>query len=80
MRVPVRGMRDTLPCAVQNQATFEIIALHVRLLTSYLGTLEAKEVHDGTLEPFVADRLAAGVSPTTISGAWRYDLRGPDVG
>jgi len=51
----------------RTKRTFEVIALHVRLLTSYLGTLEAKQVHDGTLEPFIADRLAAGVSPTTIS-------------
>ena len=51
----------------RTKRTFAVIALHVRLLTSYLGTLGAKQVHDGTLEPFIADRLAAGVSPTTIN-------------
>jgi hypothetical protein len=33
----------------------------------HLGTLEANRVHDPTLEPFVADRIAAGVTATTIN-------------
>ena len=42
-------------------------AWHVRLLTSYIGGLDIHRVHDGTLEPFVADRLASGVTATTIN-------------
>ncbi len=42
-------------------------AMHVRLLLSYIGDLEAKRVHDGTLKAFVADRLAIGVSHTTVN-------------
>ena len=42
-------------------------AWHVRLLTSYIGNLDVRRIHDGTLEPFVADRLASGVTATTIN-------------
>lgn len=42
-------------------------AWHVRLLTSYIGSLDIHRVHDGTLEPFVADRLTSGVTATTIN-------------
>ena len=42
-------------------------AWHVRLLTSYIGGLDIHRVHDGALEPFVADRLASGVTATTIN-------------
>jgi hypothetical protein len=35
-------------------------AWHVRRLTSYIGTLEVYQIHDGTLERFVADRVASG--------------------
>jgi integrase len=41
--------------------------MHVRLLLSYIGDLEAKRVRDGTLRAFVADRLATSVSNTTIN-------------
>jgi hypothetical protein len=52
----------------RDKRSFDVIALHVRLLISHLGGLEVKQIHDATLKPFVADRLAAGVSPTTIIG------------
>ena len=42
-------------------------AMHVRLLLPYIGDLEAKCVHDETLKRFVEDRLATGVSPTTVN-------------
>lgn len=42
-------------------------AMHVRLLLPYIGELEAKRVHDGTLKRFGEDRLAAGLSPTTVN-------------
>jgi hypothetical protein len=50
-----------------NNRTVDITAWHVRLLTPYIGTLELNRIHDRTLERFVADRVAAGVSATTIN-------------
>jgi integrase len=38
-----------------------------RLLESYIGKLEPRQIHDATLESFVSDRLAAGASATTIN-------------
>jgi integrase len=40
---------------------------HVRLLIPYIGGLDIQQIHDGTLESFVADRLASGVTATTIN-------------
>jgi integrase len=51
----------------RDKRSFDVIALHVRLLISHLGSLEAKQIHDATLKPFIADRLTAGVSATTIN-------------
>ncbi len=39
----------------------------VRLLTSYIGKLDVHRIHDGTLEPFVDDRMASGATATTIN-------------
>jgi hypothetical protein len=36
-------------------------------LQSHIGSLEPRQVHDQTLEPFVTARLAAGASATTIN-------------
>src|SRR5438552_7119311 len=47
--------------------TADITEWHVRLLTPYIGTLELKRIHDRTLERFVADRIADGVTATTIN-------------
>ena len=38
-----------------NKRSVNVTAWHVRLLTSYVGTLEVHQVHDGTLERFVAE-------------------------
>src|SRR5205823_122446 len=51
----------------KNNRSVDVTAWHVRLLTSYLGSLDVHRIHDGTLERFVADRIAAGVSATTIN-------------
>ena len=51
----------------RDKRSSDVIALHVRLLISHLGGLEVKQIHDATLKPFIADRLAAGVSATTIN-------------
>jgi hypothetical protein len=45
----------------------DVTAWRVRLLSPYIGTLELKRVHDGALERFIADRLADGVTGTTIN-------------
>lgn len=42
-------------------------AWHIRLLLPYVGTLDIHQVHDGALESFIADRLASGVTATTIN-------------
>ena len=51
----------------RNKRSVDVAAWHVRLLTSYVGTVEIHRIHDGTLERFVADRLASGVTATTIN-------------
>lgn len=51
----------------QHKRSVSLLAWHIRLLYPYLGNLEVNQVHDRTLEPFIADRLAAGVSATTIN-------------
>lgn len=43
----------------------KVIKWHVELLNSHVGQLEIDRVHDGTLAPFIADRLVANVSATT---------------
>lgn len=53
----------------KDKRTADDIAAHVRLLIPHLGHLEAQQVHDGTLQPFIAARLEAGVSNTTINRA-----------
>lgn len=51
----------------REKRSVEVIALHVRLLVAHLGDLAPRQVHDATLKPFIAARLAAGVSATTIN-------------
>ena len=41
--------------------------IHVRLLLPHIGDLEPHQVHDATLTPFAASRVAVGVSATTIN-------------
>jgi len=51
----------------RKKRSVDTAAWHVRLLTSYVGTLAIHRLHDGALERFVADRVASGVSSTTIN-------------
>jgi hypothetical protein len=51
----------------RNKRSIETIEWHVRLLIAHFGDLEPHKVHDGTLEPFVLARVAAGASATTIN-------------
>ena len=53
----------------RNKRSFDVISWHVRLLNAHIGQLDLAQVHDGTLAPFVKDRLAAGVSATTVNRA-----------
>lgn len=41
--------------------------IHMRLLLPHIGDLEPRQVHDATLAPFIASRVAAGASATTIN-------------
>jgi integrase len=60
-------------CAVRYLAqcrerrSLEAIRIHVRLLLRYVGHLKPHQVHDATLAPLIADRIAAGASATTIN-------------
>lgn len=51
----------------RDKRSVDVIVLHVRLLIAHLGDFEPKQIHDTTLKPFIADRLAAGVSATTVN-------------
>ena len=39
----------------------------MRLLLRHIGHLEPQQVHDATLATFIADRVSAGASATTIN-------------
>ena len=51
----------------RDKRTVDVATWHVRLLTPFIGTLELKRIHDRTLEDFIADRRASGVTATTIN-------------
>jgi hypothetical protein len=51
----------------RDKHSVDVTAWHIRLLTSHIGQLDIQRVHDGTLAPFIADRLASGVTATTIN-------------
>ena len=51
----------------RDKRSIDVTAWHVRLLIPYIGTLELDRIHDATLERFIADRRAQGVTATTIN-------------
>lgn len=51
----------------RDNRSVDATAWHVRLLLPYVGTLELNRIHDRMLETFIADRLADGVTATTIN-------------
>jgi len=51
----------------RDKRSVDVTAWHVRLLIPYIGTLELDRLHDVTLERFIADRRAQGVTATTIN-------------
>lgn len=51
----------------RQKRSFDDNSWHVRLLIAHISDLEPHKVHDGTLEPFVTARRAAGAGATTIN-------------
>jgi integrase len=51
----------------RNKRSVEVIRWHVALLLKHFAHLEPHKIHDGTLAPFVAQRLAEGASATTVN-------------
>ena len=51
----------------KNKRSVDATAWHIRLLIPYVGSLDIHRVHDGTLASFIADRIASGVTATTIN-------------
>jgi len=51
----------------RGKRSIDVIKWHAALLESHVGSLEPRQVHDQTLEPFIKARLAAGASATTIN-------------
>ena len=50
-----------------NKRSVEVIRWHVTLLLKHFAHLEPRRIHDGTLAPFIAQRLAEGASPATVN-------------
>jgi integrase len=67
------GRRKFSDCAARylsdskDKRSLDAIAWHIRLLIPYLGSLDIHQVHDGTLQSFIADRIASNVTATTIN-------------
>jgi hypothetical protein len=51
----------------RDKRSLQAIQIHVRALLPHIGHLEPHQVHDATLASFVSQRIAAGVSATTIN-------------
>jgi len=56
------------------------LQIHVRLLLPYIGDMEVHQVHGAMLEPFVASRVTAGASATTINRSLEPDKARPAAG
>src|SRR5208282_1495041 len=52
-----------------HKASIDADALHITALLPFIGMRPLREIHDGTLEPFKAQRRRDGVSETTIKRA-----------
>jgi len=51
----------------KDKRSIDATAWHIRLLIPYLGSLDIHQIHDATLQSFIADRVASGVTATTIN-------------
>lgn len=54
-------------CEKRQLRTINVIAFHIHLLLPYVGKLPLTAVHIGSLQAFIDDRLADGVTPTTVN-------------
>jgi integrase len=54
-------------CEQRKVKSLETIAYHVQLLVPYIGKLKIRDVCNDALEPFKEDRIAEGVSATTVN-------------
>ena len=63
-RVFVHHLQTAPHVTSVNNRSVDATAWHIQLLVPYIGRLDVHKVHDGTL---VADRLASGVTATTIN-------------
>lgn len=53
----------------QSKASIKAESYHLEDLDTFLGDLAIQEVHDNTLEPFIAHRRAQGIRTSTINRA-----------
>ena len=51
----------------QDMRSLEAMRIHVQLLVEHIGHLEPHQVHDATLAPLISQRIADGVTATTIN-------------
>jgi len=51
----------------QRKKSAEVIAWHIKMLLPYIGRLPLDQIHDGTLEDFVADRLAGHLQAEALN-------------
>ena len=51
----------------KDKRSIDATAWHIRLLIPYLGSLDIHQIHDATLQSSIADRVASGVTATTIN-------------
>jgi hypothetical protein len=63
----IHRLRRTLRCRISEQAFGQRHRLARAPAHAVHGTLDINGVHDGTLQQFVADRLASGVTATTVN-------------
>ena len=51
----------------KDKRSVDATAWHIRLLIPYLGRRDIHQIHDATLQSFIADRVVSGVTATTIN-------------
>lgn len=54
---------------IAHTTSAETMAIHLDQLFVYIGDLPLEQVHDGTLKPFVDERLRLGKAPKSINNA-----------
>ena len=59
----------------QHLRSLQAMRIHVQLLVEHIGHLEPHQVHDATLAPLISQRIADGVTATTLIARWRSHAR-----